>query len=285
MQNRQFSDYDSCPLIYYRFNKIGELGPERLNFVAHTKLDEDPTAMVECRFSDENNWRPQVFFKELWTTIPASEKLKLKLIKAGYQFSENITEPEAREIWRKVEKTKPPTAVQRKRLESYGVDPAIFTTREQAEQHISEWLKYYRDLEEYNRAIKLENERFANTSAYNELLEKMTPCFQEIQTILPDWTPILPPDLKELKDYFHSIQHAIDNYLLYSAEELDVDFFYDFGRDADYLLTFPYKPTEEEVVRLKKAMLSAYFESNSSEFDHVKILKKVFPSVILEKTS
>src|SRR5207237_232628 len=118
-KERLLSSYADCPEIYHRFNGKGEYGPQKLERVLaffEKRVDEP----IECRFSDERQWRPLAYFFKLWEVLPISAHTVQRLKKEGLE-TDGMSESVARKVLRDRQNLKAPTPRQLERLRELGI--------------------------------------------------------------------------------------------------------------------------------------------------------------------
>jgi hypothetical protein len=98
-RERQFSSYDNCPEIYYRFNGKRDYGPRKLDIVVKYLAGRAGEA-IEGRFADEETWRPLSYFLDLWQQVPPSKNTIRRLKRENIAIDDTVTEPVGRKLVR-----------------------------------------------------------------------------------------------------------------------------------------------------------------------------------------
>ena len=268
VEDRRFRSYEDCPDIYYRLNCKGEYGPQTLDRVV-SFFAARSEEMIEGRFADEDQWRPLIYFLNLWNHIPASAHTIKRLRRAGVK-PEGITECVGRKLIRDKRDSKPPTPRQIEYLRNAAI---------QTEEGLN--LKQMGELNrDRQRAVREQQRRLEEApeiKAYKQRLEELR---SQVQELLPAWTPKHFDDAVSYMCYVAVVEDALDHAKSVDLESLKSGPFNDgLDMDSDYYLEFSRDPTADEMRQFQAALFQAHLDAESEEFDHLAILKRALPMI------
>jgi hypothetical protein len=273
---RQFSSYDECPKIYIRFNGQKEYGPHKLHDIVDYK-GFNPNAIVEARFSDESEWRPQKYFVNLWETIPVCAFTTKRLTNERIPIRPGMSEPEARRLLAECAKSKPPTARQLQRLQEYGVPAAGIESREKAKELIAEQVKIDRAKEEKAaRAVQ----KVEEAPQMAQCRERLAELRKQVEILVGEWRTKEPEELSAFLQYLELVEEALDYAQAFDIDHLHGGPFYDPVNSRDYYLEIERNPTDHELRTFQGSIFLGYVRNGSDKFGHLKLLRKSLPSVI-----
>jgi len=277
--HRQFLSYDECPKVYYRFNGSAEYGPQKIDIaIGYTGTGEND--FVEYRFEDELCWFPRGYFEQLWNSIPASAHSKKRLTNEGINFEETIPEPLARELLRNTQNQKTPTKSQLQRLAGYGVSIENVATRLDAATIIKQHEKAERLATEQ---LRLDEQRALDAPAVAAAQMQLEELKEQVRHLIPKWNPQSLDDYNALRMYINMVDEALDYANMFTLEELLGNPFTDPTKEDDYYLETVSDPSNEELTAFKASVFLAYVKAGGESFEHLRLLKKAFPSLKVSK--
>lgn len=273
-QGRQFSSYDDCPAIHYRFNGKGDYGPQNLDRFVKFYASRAGEA-IEGRFTDEESWRPLSYFVDLWERIPPSAYTTEGLEREGVNIEETMTEARGRAILRERTRAKPPSTSQIKQLRQLGADENI-ADRGQAEDLIRAHQRAVQKEEEEQARLQQRLKNAPEIEACNKRLQDLG---QQVTSLIPDWTPKTFDDLEPLLAYTQFVEEALGYATEFDLETLQGEPFSDGVTEEGYYLEFTRDPTESELQRFQAKIFLKYLETESNMFDHLAVLKRALPMI------
>ena len=277
--DRKFSSYDECPQLYYRFNGKGNYGPQKLDAVLgymSNRKDE-----IECRFADEEKWRPLSYFIGLWNRIPPSNHSRTRLRNEGLEVGEGISEARARDLLRDRQKQKPVTSTQKEKLKEAGLNTEEVADRGQAAAK----LRIVRQAEQRRSdEARLAAERLVEAEKIPEALERLASLAEKVHMLIPAWEPQQLLGLEALEEQIRLVDEALDYALVFTGEGLNSDVFTDPSRDnIGYYLDFKGAVNPNELREFRARIFEGYLENGSDRFDHLGPLKKSFSNLEVSK--
>ena len=268
VEDRRFRSYEDCPDIYYRLNCKGEYGPQTLDRVV-SFFAARSEEMIEGRFAEEDQWRPLIYFLNLWNHIPASAHTIKRLRRAGVK-PEGITECVGRKLLREKRDSKPPAS----RQIEYLRNAAIQTKEGLNRKEMGELIR------ERERAVSEELQRLEEAPEIEACKQRFEELKSQVQELLPDWTPKHFDDAVSYMCYVAVVEDALDHAKSVDLESLKSGPFNDgLDMDSDYYLEFSRDPTADEMRQFQAALFQAHLDAESEEFDHLAILKRALPMI------
>jgi hypothetical protein len=275
--DRKFSSYDECPQLYYRFNGKGNYGPQKLDAVLGYMSNRKD--MIECRFADEEKWRPLSYFIGLWNRIPPSNHSRTRLRNEGAEVDEGISEARARDLLRDRQKQKPVTSTQKKKLQEAGLNTEEVMDREQATAKLRNVRQAQQRRAEDDR---LAAERVAEKDKMPEALERLTSLAEKVHMLIPAWKPLQLLGLEALEEQIRLVDEGLDYAFAFTGEGLNSDVFTDPTRDnIGYYLDFKGAVNPDELREFRARIFEGYLKNGSDGFDHLGILKKSFSNLMV----
>lgn len=277
--HRRFPSYDECPHVYYRFNGGTEYGPQKID-IALGYMGTGENDFVEYRFEGESRWFPRRYIEQLWNSIPASAHSKKRLANEGIIFEETTPEPLARELLRNTQNQKKPTKLQLAKLAGYGVSIENVATRLEATTIIKQHEKAERLATE---ASQLERQSALDAPALAAAQIQLEALKAQVRLLIPKWNPESFSDFNALRMYINLVDEALDYANMFTLQDLLGNPFTDPTKEDDYYLEATSDPSDEEFTAFKASIFLAYVKTGGESFEHLKLLKKAFPSITVSK--
>ena len=179
-----------------------------------------------------------------------------------------------------------------KKIKEHGFDIESVTTKEDALNLLKEIKKKDTIIREAERTLL---RRLDDQPLFEEQLHQLEELKNKIVKILPAWKPkefqATTSDLSDLEAYIELLQEALEQALIWDEVSfikypfLEMKYTKDGSLDeVEYKLSFPRNIVPKDgLIAFQGMVFKSYIKAESEEFSRLPLLKKAFPTAIIEK--